>query len=213
RPPHPRGRPARRVARGGAGRRRRRPGRPARRHGRLRGQPAPRNRHQPRLRRRGARLRADAHRRGAGRGRGPAGPTLRRRVRPPPGPDAGLDRPRAGAGLLRHQHPALPPAGEPHADGRGDRAVPALCAAARGARFAAPAGAAGRDGGQGAAPLARGHHPPPRPLARSRAARGRRWRAARPGHAPPGLPAPESGRQEGRLARPAAAAAAAGRGL
>jgi hypothetical protein len=47
----------------------------------------------------------------------------------------------------------------------------------------------------------------------SRAAWRRRRCSARAGHAPPGLPAPEPGRQEGCVARSAAVAAAVGRGL
>ena len=76
----------------------------------------------------------------------------------------GLSR---GNGFLHHQHPALPPAGEPHADRCRDRALPALRPAPHRAGEAAAAGAARRGLGQGAAALEGGDHPAARTLASS----------------------------------------------
>ncbi len=154
------------------------PRRTARGDPRLRRLPPARYRDQPGLRRWRAGQRPDADRRGAGRRGGPARQALRRRLGAVARPHVRLDRAEARRGrLLHHQHPALAPAGQPHADRCRDRAVRSLRAAPHRPGAAAPCGAAGRHAGQGAAADARRASP-------ACAANGSRWRSRASGEVP-----------------------------
>ena len=170
------------------------------RHPRLRGLRAQAHRdHDLRLRRQSRRARHDDRRGSRPRGR-PPGQALRRSGGKAARQDARRHRTRPRQ-RLHHEHPLLAASGQPDANARGDRPVPAV------PRTPGRAGRAGRprlhrrNGRQGHAQPDRGRYPPARPLVQP----GARGARADPGHrhVPSGLPFAAARPQARILARPA----------